>query len=290
MLFRVLSRAVIAITITLTLPGAIVVADEATDVDLFLLDEYSIWLGGFFPNLDSRIRLDPGIGSPGDDIDFEDTLGLDDSKSVGFGGFRWRMSPRHMLEFELIQLNRRGLVVGISEDLNIGDYEVRIGSQIDTVFDVTLGRMTYGYNVISSDKTALNLKAGLHIASLDTVLKLSGAVFKDGIPIGDPATVVEEGGGINAPLPHFGASYAHAFSPELAIRAQALLFAIKINDYKGTLVDFGVDLQYWPWQHFGLGAGLRYFRTTVEDNSDSGLRGKFVYEYVGPVVYGTWGF
>ena len=288
MLFQVLSRAVIAAAVILT--TTVVVADDATKDGPFLLDEYSIWLGGFFPSLDSQIRLDPDTGLPGDGLDFEDTLGLDDTKSVLFGGFRWRMSPRHMLEFELIQLNRSGLVVGISEELNIGDYEVRIGARVDTVFDVAIGRLTYGYNVISSDKTALNLKAGLHIASLDTVLRLSGAVFKDGVPVGDPAAIVEEGGGINAPLPHFGASYAHAFSPQFAFRAQALLFAIKINDYEGTLVDFGVDIQYWPWQRFGLGAGLRYFRTTVEDKSDSGLRGKFHYEYVGPVVYGSWGF
>lgn len=194
-----------------------------------------------------------------------------------------------MLEFEFAQLNRSGLLAGVTQDLDIGDYEVRVGGRIATVFDVSLGRLTYGYYLINTDRNNLVLKGGLHIAKLETVLELSGNVFQDGVPVGDPLTVVEEGADITAPLPHFGLSYAYAFSPKLAVRARGLAFAIKISDYKGTLYDLGLDVQYWPWRRFGLGAGLRYFRATVSDESDADLRGKFKYEYYGPVVYGIVG-
>jgi hypothetical protein len=265
-------------------------ADDSASGNLFLDDKYTIWLGGFFPNVDSRIRIDPDIGSPGDGLDFEDTLGLADGKSVLFGGVRWRQSRRHIYDLEFIQLNRSGHVSGISEDLNIGDYEIRVGGRIDSVFDVAIGRFTYGYSAIATDKTVLSLKAGLHFAKFDSVLKLGGAVFQDGMPIGDPSTSVEQSAQINAPLPHFGVSYAQILTPKTALRAHALLFSIKYADYKGTLLDFGLDIHYRPWRQFGLGGGLRYFRATVEDDSDSGLRGRFLYEYIGPAVYGTWSF
>ena len=265
-------------------------AEDAANDSIFLDDTYTIWLGGFFPSLDSQIRLDPDVGTPGDGLDFEDVLGLEDGKSILFGGVKWRPSLRHLIEFEYIQLDRSGQVSGISEPLNIGDYEIRVGGDIQTVFDVAIGRFTYGYDLVSNGKIALNLKAGLHLASFDTVLQLSGAVFQDGAIVGDPTTVVEQAGDITAPLPHFGLSYGQAISHTVAFRAQALLFAIKYDGYKGNLLDLGVDIQYRPWESFGLGAGIRYFRTTVEDDSDTGLRGKFSYEYLGPVIYGTWGF
>jgi len=265
-------------------------ADDAPQGSAFLEDTYTLWLGGFFPSLDSEIRLDPEMGSPGDGMDFEDTLGLADGKSVMFGGVKWRPSLRHLIEFEFIQLNRSGQVAGISERLEIGDYEVRVGADIQTVFDVAIGRFTYGYDLAPNHDIALNLKAGIHVSSFDTVLQLSGAVFKDGVVVGDPTTVIEQNGSITAPLPHFGLSYGQEISRTVAVRAQALLFAIKYDGYKGSLLDFGADIQYRPWEKFGLGAGVRYFRTTVEDDSDTGLRGKFSYEYVGPVIYGTWSF
>lgn len=288
MLFRNVLRCSIAGALFFTATAA--AADTALANVPFLKNSYSFWLGGFFPEVDSHVRIDSSLGLPGDTLDFEDTLGLQDGKNVWFGGAKWRINPRHMLEFEFAQLNRSGLLAGATEDLDIGDYEVRVGGSIATVFDVSLGRLTYGYYLINTDRNNLVLKGGLHIAKLETVLELSGNVFQDGVPVGDPLKVVEEGADITAPLPHFGLSYAYAFSPNFALRARGLAFAIKINDYKGTLYDLGLDVQYWPWRRFGLGAGLRYFRATVSDESDADLRGKFKYEYYGPVVYGVVGF
>lgn len=288
MVFRFLSRGLLAGA--LISPAMHVDAADSGQDSPFLNDTYTVWLGGFFPSLDSQIRLDSDRGTPGDGLDFEEVLGLADSKSVLFGGVKWQPASRHMLEVEIVQLNRSGHVDRISKPLKIGEYEIRVGGNIDTVFDVSIGRITYGYDLVSNEKTAINLKAGLHIMSFDTVLSMSGTVYRDDVIVGDPNTVIEQSGGIKAPLPHFGVSYGHVISPTMAFRAQALLFAIKYNNYKGYLLDLGADLQFRPWQDFGLGAGVRYFRTTVENDSDSGLRGKFWYEYLGPVVYLTWSF
>ena len=56
------------------------------------------------------------------------------------------------------------------------------------------------------------------------------------------------------------------------------------------LLDLGLDLQYRPWRRFGVGAGMRYFNITVDDNRDSDSLGRFVYEYFGPVIYGVYSF
>lgn len=270
-------------------PGMARDAEEGHFAVSFLDDKFAVWLGGFFPEVDSTIRLDSILG-PGDTIDFEDTLGLEDGKNVWFGGARWRITPRHQLEFELIQLNRSGLLESATEELKIGDYEVGVGGRIETVFDVTIGRLTYGYNLIDTERSSLALKAGLHIAGFDSVLRLSGNVSEGGQPIGDGVSVVDEGADITAPLPHVGVSWGYAFTPRFALRAQGLAFALKFDEWKGSLLDLGLDIQYHPWRIFGFGAGFRYFRATVENDNDDDLFGKFVYEYYGPVIYGIFSF
>ena len=287
-MLRILSS--LAVSSVLVMASTVAVADSPDEGAPFLDDRYSFWLGAFFPNVDSRFRLDSSAGVPGDEIDFEDTLGLEDGKNVGFGGFRWRMSPRNLVEFELVQLNRSGLVEGISKPLNIDDYEIRVGGRIDTEFDVTIGRLTYGFTVLNTETSEVALKAGLHLTKVHTLFRLSGAVFKDGIPVGTPSSVVEEGEDVAAPLPHPGLSYGYAFTPKLGFRAQGLAFALKISGYEGTLVDLGLDVQYRPWSQFGVGAGLRYFNITVDDNRDADSRSRFVFEYFGPVIYGVFSF
>ncbi len=256
----------------------------------YLDKKFSLWLGGFFPSVDSTIRLDSRFG-PGDTIDFEETLGLEDGKSVWFGGVRWRFNRRHQLEGELIQLNRSGLLEFVTEELDIGDYQVQAGARIDSRFDVTIGRLTYGYSVIETDRNSLDLKAGLHLAGFDTLLRLTGNVTQNGMPIGDQGlSFVDEGTDITAPLPHFGVSWAYAISDRFAVRAQGLAFALKIDEWRGSLLDFGLDAQFHPYRRFGIGAGFRYFRATVENDNNDKLFGKFVYEYYGPVVYGLFSF
>ena len=73
------------------------------------------------------------------------------------------------------------------------------------------------------------------------------------------------------------------------VPSNCLSFAVKIGGYEGTVLDLGLDVQYRPWRRFGVGAGLRYFRITVDDKRDSALA-RFEYEYFGPVIYGVFSF
>jgi hypothetical protein len=67
---------------------------------------FAFYLGGFFPQVSSTIRLDGKILGDGDELSFENAFGLEDSKTVLWGGARWRISRRNMLEFEMADLTR----------------------------------------------------------------------------------------------------------------------------------------------------------------------------------------
>ncbi len=255
---------------------------------------WDFWIGGFFPSVESEVRIDSNLGSPGDNIDMEDTFGLEDSKTVLWGGARWRFKTRHRLEIEIADLNRSGTVAGTTGELDIGDHTIRAGARIDSEFDLTLIRTTYGYSVFRRPKHELSLKAGLHMTNTKIAIDAFGDIedVNTGQTICDPSPCEAnvESSDFTVPLPHFGLAYGYGFTPKWVLRSQALFFALEINDVEGSLIELDLDLQYKPWEHVGFGVGLRYFNVTVEDNGNSFFRGKFEYDYWGPAVYVTGSF
>jgi hypothetical protein len=280
-------------------PGIAISAENTATVNPLLTEKWNIWVGGFFPTMDSRLRVDSDIGTPGDELDLEEQLGLDDNKSALWGGASWRFAPRHRLETEFANLRRTGFTAGTAEDYQIGDYIVDGGGAILTTFNVAILRLTYGFSVIKDDRQDLSLKAGVHLMRTEASLQLGieGTVrdAEDNTQIVcEPAnpciTPLLETDEFTFPLPHLGLSYAYAFTPKLALRTQLLGFYLEVNDIQGELLEFDFDLIYRPWEHVGLGFGARVFHAGLDDNKDKLFNGKFEYNYWGPVIYGIFTF
>lgn len=282
---------VVCILLACSLTGNASAADN--DENAMFHDRFAFYLGGFFPQVRSTIRLDGKIIGEGNNISFENVLGLEDSKSVLWGGARWRISRRNLVEFEFANLNRDGSVTVVTDPIEIGDSIAQAGVRIDSFFDVTLGRLTYGFSIMKDEKKELMLKGGLHIADIGVGFQLAGAVCVDGeVPPNCSVFGVTprlESDSVTAPLPHLGGAFHYALTPSIALRFQVLGFALEINDIKGSLVEIDADLIWHPWEHFGLGAGLRYFNVNI-DAKKSGNKAEFDFKYYGPAIYGVMTF
>jgi hypothetical protein len=249
-------------------------------------DRFTFYIGGFFAQVSSEIRLDADIaGGIGDTISPEDVLGLEDSKSVLWGGFNWRVARRHSLALEAFQLNRSGSVSAVTNPFQIGNSLVQAGAQAESKFDVGIGRLTYGFSFVKDEKKEAVVKGGLHVASLDTAFRFSGAVIDvgTGMTLAGGSTNTEEGD-ISAPLPHLGMSFSYAILPKLSAHVQVLGFALSVGDYSGLLIDSGFDIAYSPWKHFGFGGGLRYFDLRLEAEKNR-LDGEIDFDYWGPTLF-----
>lgn len=275
--------------IVLTAVSCSLIGNASAEDNPLLNDRFAIYIGGFFPQVDSTIRIDGDIIGPGDNLDAENAFGLEDSKSVLWGGVRWRISRRNSLEFEFADLNRNGFVQAATDEYKIGDSIVQAGASVDSTFDLTLGRLTYGFSILKDEKKDLAVKAGLHIADIGASLLFTGAVCVDGeVPpncsiFGSSPRLETES--VTAPLPHLGGMFSYAFTPTIAARIQVIGFALEIDNIDGSMVEIDADVVWTPWDHFGFGAGLRYFNINVKANG-SDLNGEFDYEYFGPAVYG----
>jgi hypothetical protein len=253
-------------------------------------DKWRVYAGGFFPEVSSKIAINGEIAQP-PPIDIEDVLGLEEGNNTGFVGAAWHISNRNSLEFEYFKLDRDGsinLLDGEDEPIEIEDYVITAGS-INTSFDVGMGRLTYGFSVIRNERMDLQLKAGLHLADLSVALQLSGDICDlaagDDPDVGCPTLQTQTSAeDVTAPLPHFGGAFGYAITPNIAMNINVIGFAIELDNIDGSLIEVDADVEWSPWRHFGIGAGLRYFNANVESKGSS-LNGEFDFEYWGPTIF-----
>ncbi len=260
----------------------------AEDYDI-LNDPWRVYVGAFSASVDSKVNIIGDELPPGPPIDIEDILGVEDSKTVAWGGIGWRFARRHSLEAEFFTLNRNASVTQPFEPpLQIGDTIIESGT-VGTTYDTSVYRLTYGYSAIRTERSDLRLQGGLHFASLKANFGIEGAICDSttvpSTPPGcPPLGTSTENEDISSPLPHIGAAYSYAITPTVAFSVGAMGFAVEIDKIDGSIIEIDADIAWQPFRHFGFGAGYRYFKVDVE-SSGSDLNGKFEFEYQGPMVY-----
>jgi hypothetical protein len=249
----------------------------------YLTDEFYVAIGGYFPTVDSDIRLDAPDGSRGTDFDLEDDLGLDSTTATGFGYFRWRFLPRHRVELEIFALNRDGTRMA-SKPFKIGKVTGDVGVRLNTSFDIAIGRITYGYSLIHDSKKELGILAGLHLADASASIAMQGDLTIGGTAFTN--SEAKQGGDIVLPLPHIGGFFSYAITPKLTGSVNVLAFYLDVGDVRGGLLEVDGTLHYKVAKHFGIGGGLKYFDLDVVDSTDS-FRGEFELRFLGPTLFLT---
>ncbi len=275
--------AILFLSAAMTSESVLAASETEGNKSGFLTDEFYIAIGGYFPTVDSDIRLDAPDGSRGTDFDMEDELGLDETTATGFGYFRWRFAPRHRVEMEIFALNRDGRSVA-TKDFRIGNATGSAGVLFDTTFDLTIGRITYGYSIFHDRKQELGILAGLHLADTRASIAMQGDLTIGGTAFTNSAA--KQGGDIVLPLPHIGGYYSYAFTPKLTGSVNVFAFYLDVGDVRGSLVEVDGALHYKLTKHFGIGGGLKYFDLDVVDSTDS-FRGEFELRFLGPTLFLT---
>lgn len=254
-------------------------------------DPFTVYVGGFYPDMSSEITINGQIVNP-PPIGVEDVLGVEEGKGTPFGGFKWRISRRNSLEMEYFSLNRDGFVDLISDPVEVGDLIIESG-EINTEFDTSVGRLTYGFSLMRSERSDLQLKAGLHIANFSIGVQLAGAVCDVSLGESPPCptgqTPPAESEDVTAPLPHFGLSWSYAVTENIFAEVRGIGFAIELDNIDGSIIELSGDVVWYPWRNVGLGAGFRYFDTNVKATSED-LDGEFDFEYFGPSVFVAFSF
>jgi hypothetical protein len=235
----------------------------------------SVRLGGILTFLDSSVRI--GLTDAiGIDVDVEDALGVDGTmwSLRGDALYRFTGNRRHRLDVSYAGYFREASRV-LTEDLPIGEEVIEAGTQVDTTYNIQILKCVYSWSFLFDERVDVGIGGGLYIMPIKVTIS--------------PDDETEKGGDITAPLPAFSLHLDVAVTPKWYVRQRYNLFYLKIENYKGSILDIEIDIEYRFWKYAGVGLGWNAFDLRVQNDqsSDSMLNfnGKIETNYTGLLLY-----
>ena len=265
-----------AALVALCLPDTALCDERPAWRDDPLGSRFALGAGLFAPRLDTQVRRDSSDGIIGTEIDFESTLGMDDSDRLPLVLGYYRFAKRHRLGFQHFRLDRDGESAD-DAPIRFGDVVIPANFPISSFFNVDVYSLSYAYSFIHNARMELAFDVGLQLQ--DVEVGIAGNL--------GPGFLVEEAD-VFAPLPTIGASFDYAFNDKWIFTSLLGVFAVEIDlgddsDLSGEIVQFNTGLLWKAFDNIGVALQYNYFSVDV-DVSDSDWAGFLKYEYRGPVL------
>jgi hypothetical protein len=261
-------------------------SEPETEADALPWAKGSVQVGGLVAFFHSELTF--GVKGGGNaSINGEDLLGLDSTLAVfrADAFYRPGASRRNQIDFTYAAYERDGSAI-LSQDLTIGDTTYPIGAKIQSVLNFDLIRGTYSYAFLQNNWARIGAGLGVYAIPLRYGLNIQTE--------GGHSAV----GGADTTLP----------LPALALRAEFQLYSklflttsldgmyLEVNDFKGSLVDLNMGLEYRARKHLGFGVGYNFLSADVEGKSSSSdypgadFVGEVTVRFSGLLVYGKLSF
>ena len=136
-------------------------AQEQIDVHPYLTDRFFIDLGVFFPDRDTRVRVDGTISGENREFDFERATGVKKDDEVGAIEFGWRFARKWSLHMQ--HFSSSGATGGeLTEDVEWKDVVFEQGSNAVVGQDFSATRVFFGYQFNSSAQHDVGVGLGFH--------------------------------------------------------------------------------------------------------------------------------
>ena len=247
-----------------------------------LADRFTITLVAFFPNLDTRVRLDASDQSLGTTIDFEQNLGMSDTEALPGLGLGWRFARKHQLELQTFTLDRSGSAITTSE-IRVGDEVFTVDLPVSSFFDMDVTTISYSYSLIFDERKEIAFGVGLSVQDLSF-----GLIGNEG------AGLIEVDSGITAPLPTFRLTGGYAFTDKWVGKFGFGFLSFNLaltgeDELSGEVLTGNVLIQHNTFEHVHFGLSYNYFDVRVNWLQDR-LLTSVGYIYQGPTLFVTAAF
>lgn len=264
----------LATTLMSGLPTGNSLAAEATGNHAFP-EKIMIRLSSYGVNQASTDILVLSSAGVGTIFSFDEELGGEDSATIPRFDAYYRFNERHRIDFSSFRIDRDGLkTVGA---INIGDEIFFSGETIKSQFNYSLSKIAYAYSFYHSPSVELSFTAGLNITDYE---------FNYSLDDGTRASA----NGASAPLPMFGLRMGYAINSNWSVNYITESFFIEIeNEFKGTFLNYELDIEYKFDNKLAIGAGL--VKSSIDlEVEDSDWSGGIVDSYRGVLLYAAYYF
>jgi long-subunit fatty acid transport protein len=246
-------------------------------------DKFWLEASIFDPKVDTKVQLsardNPTIGT---EIDFESDLDLDKDKVLPafFGGAR--IGSGFSIAGEYYALHRKGGAT-LDRDITFKDVTYPVSAEVSSAFDTDIYRLVVGYEIVHRPTYELGIALGLHATKIKVELNGQASVGGAGV------TAQTRDEDVLAPLPTIGLFGAVEPVRRLTLNGRVDYLSLKIDQYKGRLINAQAAISYELINHVSLGIAYRYvdYRLDVERERTVG---RLTYNFSGPSAFLRVGF
>jgi len=268
-----MSRRNVFLGIVVVLIGFSVPSHGQSDPDV--LDRVSIRVGSFLSSSSTILQVNGEI--PGTEFNFEEALGLDNSKSLARYELDWRFARKHTLALGYYKYDR-SRTDRITGEIVFDDVVFPVDTIVESSLGIDFGSVYYTYWPYRRQDRALGISAGLVTMSISAGLK---NVPQEGEPFVD----LEGEASTDLPVPGIGVSYKQLFGESFLLDARAnFVPTLSIGDYKGDTLNMSAALEYRFLDHYGIGAAYSFFGFRVEMDRPN-FNGSISYKIRGGQAY-----
>jgi hypothetical protein len=209
-------------------------------------------------------------GTPGDNVDLEDLLGISDSETIFIVDAIYRLNAYHRIEIGYHELTRAGTAT-LTDDLRVGNTTFSTGTDLASIINSEVLRLGYGYSLMNDAQKELGVMAGVHVNSNTT------DIFAQ-------ATGQRERSDVSTPLPVAGLFGSVELGQRSTLGAKAQMFAMEFDRLEGFMLYLNLEWQRRFGDNFSAGLAYNYFATNLE-SKDVDARGTIETRHHGPALF-----
>jgi len=269
--------------VVLLLMPSTVLAQDDYEYHPALSDNFFAMVGAFKSDNSFKVRADGRETAPfNEDIDFEDSLGVDGSSTLLNAGIRWKFGPERKWSLwgQYFANDATGDAV-LEEDVDWQDVVFREGTFVGAGVKLEVMRLFVGRSFVKNEKNDFGVGAGIHNLDLETYIE-GEIMVSDGT--GEEAAEFFRGDANKSqPLPNIGAWYNFSPARKWLLHARVDWISANIGDYDGTLWNTSLGVNFQAFRHVGFDLAYQYFNLHLEVDKED-WKGGVDMTYSGPVL------
>jgi len=247
------------------------------------LERSSVGAGVFVAAINTSISLNGE--NAGTSVDFENDLGLTGDTNQFWLDGKWRLTPRQspVLGYTLLS---RSNTRDIERELVIDDTTYDVGATFNSKWDTQYVALAYRFSLLRNDSFEGGVSGGISYFGQKLSLHAEGTITG---PEGETLAEKDVSKSLKVPAPLLGFYALGRLSDTLYLGGSLLYIQATYDNYTGHVWDGRLSLDWFPWEHFGLGVGYLYSEQSLGVTKAS-FNGDISYRFDGAQAYVRYAF